>query len=85
MVDLLIILAVCFSPFVLAALVIEGYLNMRDRYMARKRDEAVRSRELIDEARLILRNPDAFTDADVAEAKRVLNDANVVPFKRRAA
>ena len=80
MLDLLIILAVCFSPFVLAALVIEGYLDMRDRYIARKGD-----RDLIDEARLILRNPDAFTEADVAEAKRVLNDANVVPFKRRAA
>lgn len=48
MVDLLIILAVCFSPFVLAALVIEGYLNMRDRYMARKRDEAVRNGKVVE-------------------------------------
>lgn len=48
MVDLLIALAVCFSPFVLAALVIEGYLNMRDRYMARKRDDAVRNGNVVE-------------------------------------
>lgn len=48
MVDILIALAVCFSPFVLAALVIEGYLNMRDRYMARKRDEAVRDGKVVE-------------------------------------
>lgn len=48
MVDLLIILAVCFSPFGLAALVIEGYLQMRDRYMARKRDEAVRNGKVVE-------------------------------------
>lgn len=48
MLDLLIALAVCFSPFVLAALVIEGYLQMRDRYMARKRDEAVRNGKVVE-------------------------------------
>jgi len=46
--DILPALAVCFSPFVLAALVIEGYLNMRDRYMARKRDEAVRNGKVVE-------------------------------------
>jgi len=45
--DILLALAVCFSPFVLAALVIEGYLQMRDRYMARKRDEAVRDGKVV--------------------------------------
>lgn len=48
MVDILLALAVCFSPFVLAALVIEGYLQMRDRYLARKRDEAVRNGKVVE-------------------------------------
>ncbi len=48
MLDILLALAVCFSPFVLAALVIEGYLNMRDRYMVRKRDEAVRNGKVVE-------------------------------------
>jgi len=80
MVDVLAAFVICLLPFGLAALVIEGYLRMRDSYVARSRE-----RDLIDEARLILRNPDAFTETDVAEAKRVLSDSNVVPFKKREA
>lgn len=39
---------VCFVPFGLAALVIEAYLQLRDRYMARKRDEAVRNGNVVE-------------------------------------
>lgn len=42
MVAVLSAVCICLMPFVLAALVIEGYLRMRDRYQARVRERAIR-------------------------------------------
>ncbi len=42
MVDVLAAFVICLLPFGLAALVIEGYLRMRDSYLARKRERAIR-------------------------------------------
>lgn len=45
---LAIAVTICLTPFVLTALVMEGYFRMRDRYMARKRDEAVRDGKVVE-------------------------------------
>lgn len=42
MVKVVVAVLICLMPFFLAGMALEGYLRMRDSYLARKRERAIR-------------------------------------------